>query len=59
LGIPVFSAPGISDLVEEGEELEIIMDSAVIRIQNTTTGEGLSIPPLPDTMAKILESGGV
>lgn len=59
LGIPVFGAPGISNLVDEGEELEINMGSDMIKIQNITSGKGLTISPLPDTMAKILDSGGV
>ncbi len=59
LGIPVFSAPGISDLVEEGDELEIDIDTDMIKIKSSSSGKELTIPPLPDTMAKILASGGV
>lgn len=59
LGIPVFSAMGVSDLVEEGQYLEITMGKDKVVIKNVSEGKELSAPSLPDTMAGILEAGGM
>jgi 3-isopropylmalate/(R)-2-methylmalate dehydratase small subunit len=58
-GIPVFAVDGISRLIEEGEELEIIMGTEQVSFKNLTKGGELSALPFPDTMAKVLEAGGV
>ena len=58
-GIPVFAVEGISRLIEEGEELEIIMGTERVLFRNITRGGELSALPFPDTMAKVLEAGGV
>ena len=59
LGIPVFSAAGITEMVEEGDALEITIDEGSVIIKNTSKGKELSAPPLPETMANILEAGGM
>ena len=59
LGIPVFSATGISAMVEEGDTLEITMGEDGVVIKNTSKGKELTAPPLPETMANILEAGGM
>jgi 3-isopropylmalate/(R)-2-methylmalate dehydratase small subunit len=58
-GIPVFAVDGISGLIDEGEELEIIFGAERISFKNLTRGGELSALPFPDTMAKVLEAGGV
>jgi 3-isopropylmalate/(R)-2-methylmalate dehydratase small subunit len=58
-GLPVFGMEGISGLLEEGEELEIIMKADRITFKNAARGEELSCPPIPETMANVLEAGGV
>lgn len=58
-GIPVFAVDGISRLIEEGEELEIILGADRVSFKNLTRGGELSSLPIPDTMAKVLEAGGV
>lgn len=58
-GIPVFSAPGVSQLVEEGEELEIQMGTNSVTIRNVARGGELTVPPFPDVMDKVLAVGGV
>ncbi len=58
-GIPVFGVNGISGLVEEGEELEIAMKPDKVILTNVTRGGKLEAPAIPDTMARVLESGGV
>ena len=59
LGIPVFSASGVSGLVEEGDSLEITMGEDIVLIKNISKNKEMSAPPLPETMAKILEVGGM
>jgi 3-isopropylmalate/(R)-2-methylmalate dehydratase small subunit len=58
-GIPVFGVDGISRIIEEGEEMEIIMGEDRVTFTNTTSGGSLSATPIPETMAKVLEAGGV
>jgi 3-isopropylmalate/(R)-2-methylmalate dehydratase small subunit len=58
-GIPIFAVEGISRMIEEGEELEITMETDKVRFRNTTRGGELSALPIPETMAKVLEAGGV
>lgn len=58
-GIPIFSAPGVSGIVEEGEELEIAIGRDQVSFRNVTRGGEVTGPPIPDVMAKILEAGGV
>jgi len=59
LGIPIFSASGITEMVEEGDALEITIDEGSVVIKNTSKGKEMSAPPLPETMANILEAGGM
>ena len=58
-GIPVFSASGISKMVEEGQELKIMMGEEKVVIENTATGEQVTAPPIPETMIGVLKAGGV
>jgi len=58
-GIPVFSAQGISEIVEEGQTLEIVMDTDEVTIKNLETNKQLTAAPIPKTMADVLEAGGV
>lgn len=58
-GITVFAVDGISRMIEEGEEMEIILGTDKVSFKNLTRGGELSVLPIPDTMAKVLEAGGV
>jgi 3-isopropylmalate/(R)-2-methylmalate dehydratase small subunit len=58
-GIPVFAVDGISRMIEEGERLEITMGTDKVMFRNSTRGGELSCRPIPETMAKVLEAGGV
>lgn len=58
-GIPVFGVDQISKMVEEGDEMEIIMAPEIVTFKNVTRGGELTAPPIADTMAKVLEEGGV
>ncbi len=58
-GIPVFGVNGISGLIEEGERLEIVLGPEKVTVRNMTRGGELSCPSIPETMARVLEAGGV
>ena len=58
-GIPIFGAAGICRLIEEGEEMELTIGAKGILFKNLTRGGELSALPIPETMAKVLEMGGV
>ncbi|WP_303247748.1 3-isopropylmalate dehydratase small subunit [uncultured Methanobrevibacter sp.] len=56
VGVPLLEAPGITDLVEEGEEIEVDMEKGTITSQN---GESITFKKLPPFMLEILEKGGL
>lgn len=58
-GIPIFSVEGISRVFEEGDKMELVMNKAGACFKNLTRGGELSSPPLPGTMAEVLEAGGI
>jgi len=58
-GIPVFSVDGISRMVQEGDELEITIEREKVVFRNLTRGGELTGSAIPDTMAKVLEAGGI
>ena len=56
VGVPLLEAPGISKLVENGEEIEEDMDKGTITSEN---GETITFKKLPPFMLEILEQGGL
>ena len=58
-GIPVFGINQISQMVEEGDEMEITMGGNSVRFKNLTRGKEITGPAIPETMARVLEEGGV
>jgi 3-isopropylmalate/(R)-2-methylmalate dehydratase small subunit len=58
-GIPVFAVDGISRIIEEGDEMEIIMGADRVTFRNMTRDGVATASPIPDIMAKVLEAGGV
>lgn len=56
VGVPLLEAPGISKLVENGEEIEVDMDKGTITSEN---GETITFKKLPPFMLEILEKGGL
>ena len=56
-GLPAFSAPGISDLVEDGDDVEV--DYAAGTVRNLKSGRQVSIRKFPSTVEQILEAGGI
>ena len=57
VGLPVLECPGLCDVVEEGEVLEVDLESGVIR--RLKTGESFSFHPLPAFLLNILRDGGL
>ncbi len=58
-GIPVFGVDQISKMVEEGDEMEITMGTERVTFRNLTRGGERTGPSIPDTMARVLEEGGI
>ncbi len=56
VGVPLLEAPGISNLVENGDEISVDMENATITSQN---GESVKFKKLPPFMLEILEQGGL
>jgi len=56
-GLPILVCPGISEQVEEGQELEVDLRRGSVK--NLTTGAVLQAQPLPEFVLGILEAGGL
>ena len=56
VGVPLLEAPGISEIVKNGEEIEVDMDNGIIKSSN---GEEITFKKLPPFMLEILEKGGL
>ncbi|WP_405267443.1 3-isopropylmalate dehydratase small subunit [Methanobrevibacter sp.] len=56
VGVPLLEAPGISELIEDGDEIEVDMDEGTITASN---GEKITFKKLPPFMLEILEQGGL
>ena len=56
VGVPLLEAPGITKLVEDGEEIEVNMENGTITSRN---GETITFKKLPPFMLEILEQGGL
>ena len=56
VGVPLLEAPGISKLIEDGEEIEVDMENATV---TSSHGETIAFKKLPPFMLEILEQGGL
>lgn len=56
VGVPLLEAPGITELVEDGDEIEVDMEKGTITSMN---GEKITFKKLPPFMLEILEQGGL
>ena len=56
VGVPLLEAPGITELVENGDEIEVDMDEGTI---TTSDGEKITFKKLPPFMLEILNQGGL
>ena len=56
IGVPLLEAPGITEIVEDGDEIEVDMDEGTITASN---GKTITFKKLPPFMLEILEQGGL
>ena len=54
--VPLLEAPGISQVIEDGEEIKVDMEKGIIISES---GEEYEFKKLPPFMLEILESGGL
>ena len=57
LGLPAIECSGICNIVEEGHELEVDLESG--RVHNLTNGDSCAFAPFSDHAVAILEKGGL
>jgi hypothetical protein len=55
--MPIFIAPGVGDIVADGETLEVDYPHSVLR--NVTTGASSPLRKYPPTIEAIFECGGL
>ena len=55
VGVPLLEAPGISEIVENEDEIEVDMDRGTV----TSNGKSVTFKKLPPFMLEILEKGGL
>ena len=56
VGIPLLEAPGITKIIEDGDEISIDMENATITSKN---GENIKFKKLPPFMLEIINKGGL
>lgn len=57
IGLPAITCPDITDIVTEGDEIEIDMDEGVIT--NLETGDTAECELLPEALQGIFDAGGI
>ena len=57
IALPVMACPGISDAFEEGDELQLDFENAVVR--NKTQGVELQCQKMPEDLLHIVRAGGL
>ena len=57
IGFPAFPCPGVSDIFNEGDELELDLNKGLVT--NLTTGQSIKGKPYPPQLLEILEVGGM
>jgi 3-isopropylmalate/(R)-2-methylmalate dehydratase small subunit len=58
-GIPIFAVDGISAIAGDGDSVEIDIEQDEIIINNLDTAAQITAPPIPETMFRVLEAGGI
>ena len=56
VGVPLLEAPGITEMIENEEEIDVNMENGIITSSNGDTIEFKKLPPF---MLEILEQGGL
>jgi 3-isopropylmalate dehydratase small subunit len=57
MGLPIFESVDAVDGISEGNEIEIAMESGLIR--NRTTGKEFQAVPIPPFMQELIDAGGL
>ena len=57
VGFPAFPCPGVSEIFDEGNELELDVHKGLVK--NLTTGQSIQGKPYPPQLLEILEGGGI
>ncbi len=57
IGFPTFIAPGVSGIVEDGQQVEIDYGHGVVR--NLSTGASAKISTYPPSVERIFRAGGI
>ena len=57
IALPVMACPGISDAFEEGDELQLDFENAIVR--NKTQGVELQCQKMPEDLLNIVRAGGL
>jgi 3-isopropylmalate/(R)-2-methylmalate dehydratase small subunit len=57
IGLPLLEAPGVHDLVENGDKLRVDIVSG--SIENLTSGKSLCGKPLPEFLLEMVRAGGL
>ena len=57
IGFPAFACPGVSELFEEGHEIELDVRGGLVK--NLTTGQSIQGKPYPPEILEILGAGGL
>ncbi|MFC1918791.1 3-isopropylmalate dehydratase [Chloroflexota bacterium] len=57
IGFPAFPCPGVSEIFNEGDELELDIHKGLVK--NLTTGQSAQGKPYPPQLLEILEGGGM
>lgn len=57
LGLPILPCPGITQIVEQGDTLEVNLREGTVK--NTRTGQQQKAAPLPPFILNLLENGGL
>lgn len=55
--IPIFMAPGITGIVEDGETLEVDYPNRIVR--NPASGRSIALRPFPPLIEEIFAAGGL
>jgi len=56
-GLPTFAVKGITEIFEDGDQIEI--DYPAGKVRNLTSGRDMDLPKYPDAVEQIYESGGI
>jgi 3-isopropylmalate/(R)-2-methylmalate dehydratase small subunit len=57
IGVPIIELPGIKSKVKQGDELEVNLQTGIIK--NLTSGETIEFSSYPDFLIEIIEAGGL